>query len=75
MAVVIDSDRCKACELCVAACPQDVLAMGKTINARGFSFARVAQPRRCIGCRLCAVACPDAAITVRVSGTLYQYFA
>ncbi len=73
--VVIDRDRCKGCELCVGACPQKVLALGRELNARGNFFARVARPRHCIGCRLCCIACPDAAMEMRVAGTVYHYFA
>ncbi len=75
MAVLIDSDRCKACALCVAACPQKVLGMGQRINARGYCFACTERPMQCLGCGLCAVICPDAAITVRASGTSYHFFA
>jgi 2-oxoglutarate ferredoxin oxidoreductase subunit delta len=73
--IVIDRDLCKGCELCVHACPQKILAMGREINAKGYFFAGVAEPMRCIGCRLCCITCPDTAITMRVSGTMYHYFA
>ena len=72
---MIDRDLCKGCELCVNACPQRILAMGKEINARGYFFANVAEPKRCIGCRLCCITCPDMAIGMGVSGTMYHYFA
>jgi 2-oxoglutarate ferredoxin oxidoreductase subunit delta len=73
--VVIDRDRCKGCGLCVQACPQNVLAMARELNAKANVFARVGEPRHCIGCRLCCIACPDVAIAMRVTGTLYHYFA
>jgi 2-oxoglutarate ferredoxin oxidoreductase subunit delta len=73
--IVIDRDLCKGCELCVHACPQKILGMGREINAKGYFFAGVAEPKRCIGCRLCCITCPDMAITMRVSGTMYHYFA
>ena len=73
--IVIDRDLCKGCELCVNACPQKILAMGREINAKGYFFASVAEPKRCIGCRLCCITCPDMAIAMRVSGTMYHYFA
>ncbi len=75
MAVLIDRDRCKGCELCLHACPQEVLALSRELNARGNFFARAVDPRHCIGCRMCGIACPDTAIELRVSGTLYEYFA
>jgi 2-oxoglutarate ferredoxin oxidoreductase subunit delta len=71
--VFIDRDRCKGCELCVAACPQHVLAMAFEPNSRGLNVASVVQPRHCIGCRLCYVTCPDAAVELRITGTYYRY--
>jgi 2-oxoglutarate ferredoxin oxidoreductase subunit delta len=73
--VLIDRDRCKGCELCVHACPQHVLAMARELNGRGNFFVRAVDPKHCIGCRMCCIACPDVAIQMRVSATLYQYFA
>jgi 2-oxoglutarate ferredoxin oxidoreductase subunit delta len=75
VAILIDGERCKGCELCIGACPQHVLSVGARINSRGFRFAAVGRPMQCIGCRLCAIACPDAAIAVRATGTVYEYFA
>ncbi len=69
--VDINQDRCKGCELCNRTCPQQILAMSKEINIKGYFFAQVADPARCIGCMLCAVSCPDLAITV--FGTPVQY--
>ncbi len=73
--ILIDRDLCKGCELCVNACPQEILALGQEINAKGYFFASVVEQKRCIGCRLCCITCPDVAIQMRVSGTMYHYFA
>jgi len=62
--LLIDGERCKGCELCVAVCPRAVLAMGGTVNAAGCHVAEVRQPDRCTGCAQCAVICPDAAIEI-----------
>ncbi len=73
--ILIDPEACKGCELCVHACPQQILAMGSNLNSKGYFYARMAEPMRCIGCRLCCITCPDLAISMRVSGTMYHYFA
>jgi len=73
--IVIEKDRCKGCELCVAACPQQILGMTTKLNAKGYFYAEVAEPMRCISCRLCCITCPDMAITMNVHGTMYHYFA
>jgi 2-oxoglutarate ferredoxin oxidoreductase subunit delta len=63
-AVVIDTDRCKGCNLCVVTCPADVLALGKQVNAKGYNYAQAVQTDSCIGCANCGQVCPDGCITV-----------
>ncbi|MEJ5287456.1 MAG: 2-oxoglutarate oxidoreductase, delta subunit, putative [Candidatus Kapaibacterium sp.] len=61
--VVIDIERCKACELCVQACPEQTLALGKQLNHKGYQYV-VKINDNCTGCANCAIICPDAVITV-----------
>ena len=72
--ITIDKNYCKGCELCVKACPQEILSMSKEITSRGYCYARVHDPSRCIGCCLCAITCPDAAIEVHTHGTRFVLF-
>ena len=72
--VTIDKDHCKGCELCVRACPQQILSLSKEITLKGYFYAQMHDPSRCIGCRICAVVCPDVAITVHSNGTQYVLF-
>lgn len=63
--VVIDINRCKGCELCIDACPQDVLVLSEDLNANGYRpVFMLEHDNHCTGCSLCAVACPDGCITV-----------
>ena len=55
--LVIDADRCKGCELCIPACPLDILVMSKVINALGYRYP-VLEPG-CTGCTACQQVCPD----------------
>lgn len=72
--VVIDREKCKGCELCVLACPQEIIRMSADLNAKGYFYAEIVEPSRCIGCRMCAVTCPDVAIEVGVNGVQYAFF-
>lgn len=63
-AVVVDTEECKGCGLCVEECPQHVLALNKQVNNKGYHFAWMALPGECIGCSNCAAVCPDRCITV-----------
>lgn len=63
--VVIASERCKGCGLCVAFCPAAVLIIDKKhLNTKGYHPAVAENPLVCMGCADCALMCPDSAITV-----------
>ncbi|MDK2909904.1 MAG: 2-oxoglutarate ferredoxin oxidoreductase subunit delta [Bacteroidales bacterium] len=61
--VVIDIERCKGCEVCTTACPNEVLAMSTQVNSKGYRFV-IKVNADCIGCANCAIVCPDGVITV-----------
>jgi 2-oxoglutarate ferredoxin oxidoreductase subunit delta len=63
-AIVVNTERCKGCDLCVVACPTDVLALSNDANTKGYNFSFMDNPDSCIGCAACAQVCPDACITV-----------
>ncbi len=35
-AIVVDTERCKGCQLCIIACPQKVIAMAGKVNLHGY---------------------------------------
>jgi len=61
--VTFDIETCKGCELCIAACPQESLALSPRINKQGYHYAVLVKDN-CTGCTNCALVCPDAVITV-----------
>ena len=61
--VGIQVEKCKGCELCVVACPQDGLKLSNEINKQGYHYAVLIEDV-CTGCTNCAMVCPEAIITV-----------
>jgi 2-oxoglutarate ferredoxin oxidoreductase subunit delta len=58
-------DRCKGCELCVAACPKGVLELDRdAVNRLGHHPIRLTDAAHCTSCAFCARVCPDAVFTV-----------
>lgn len=60
----IESDLCKACELCIAFCPKHCLALSRTLNSRGYYPVVLQDADACNACALCGQICPDVAIRV-----------
>ncbi len=55
--VVIDRERCKGCELCIPACPPEVLRMSDARNELGVHYPELLPG--CTGCSACLLVCPD----------------
>ncbi|MDR1847261.1 MAG: ferredoxin family protein [Bacteroidales bacterium] len=62
-AIVVDTERCKGCGVCITACPKEVIALAKNVNGKGYNYAEMVNGD-CIGCAGCAIVCPDGVITV-----------
>jgi 2-oxoglutarate ferredoxin oxidoreductase subunit delta len=62
--IEVDERYCKGCELCVAACPKQVMGLdtGRLTRLGYHPAALVADG--CTGCAVCALVCPEAAISV-----------
>ena len=62
--VIVDTERCKGCSLCVVSCPSDVLELASEVNNKGYNFVMVKNQDECIGCANCGYVCPDGCLTV-----------
>ena len=62
--IIIDTQRCKGCGLCIAVCPKNSIVVSDCSNKTGY-FPAEATNEDCTGCALCAVVCPDAVIEVK----------
>ena len=59
--VVIHVEACKDCDLCIEACPPNVLVMTThQVNARGYRYPQLLPG--CTGCNICQKKCPENAI-------------
>ena len=61
-AIVVDTERCKGCQLCIIACPQKVIALANKVNLHGYPFVEAVNEDACVGCASCGIVCPDGCI-------------
>jgi len=62
---VVDTERCKGCNLCAVACPLHLISLAALVNHKGYNYAEQHdEALACTGCTSCAVVCPDGCITV-----------
>ena len=62
-AIVVDTERCKGCQLCIIACPQKVIALANKVNLHGYPYVEATNEEACVGCASCGIVCPDGCIT------------
>jgi len=62
--VWVNTDNCKACDICVSVCPSGVLGMVYDSTSTLGAMISVDNPDSCIGCNDCELNCPDFAIYV-----------
>ncbi len=55
--VWVDTTRCKACDICVDACPAGVLSMQAEPTSTLGAMISVIAPESCIGCNECELSC------------------
>jgi 2-oxoglutarate ferredoxin oxidoreductase subunit delta len=56
--VILNSEECKGCGLCVEACPPKVLHLAGQLNHYGYHPAEYSG-KGCTGCGICFFACPE----------------
>jgi 2-oxoglutarate ferredoxin oxidoreductase subunit delta len=59
----VDSERCKACGLCMTYCKPGAIEMTDELNSRGYKHIRVKE-EICVGCGACYTVCPDGVFTI-----------
>ena len=61
--IVIDTERCKGCGLCITVCPKDNIVICKESNRSGY-FPAQAKDGECTACTRCAIVCPEGIIEI-----------
>lgn len=61
--IIVDIEKCKGCELCSQACPQESLELSRQVNSKGYLYI-VKIEDNCTGCTNCALVCPEGVIRV-----------
>lgn len=56
--VLVRTERCKECGLCVTNCPKKAIKFQEEINKQGYRPVSV-DNELCIGCGICYITCPD----------------
>lgn len=62
--IIVDTERCKGCEVCLQVCPTQTISLHQQVNSKGYNYCYMSAPQNCIGCAACAMVCPDSCITV-----------
>jgi len=62
--IIIDTERCKGCGLCVIVCPKNCIIISKSSNKNGY-FPAETNNSESTGCAMCAIICPEAIIEVQ----------
>jgi 2-oxoglutarate ferredoxin oxidoreductase subunit delta len=62
--VIVRSESCKGCGLCIEYCKAGKLAFSASLNKIGYNFADPVKDVECTGCMTCTTVCPDLAIEV-----------
>jgi 2-oxoglutarate ferredoxin oxidoreductase subunit delta len=63
--IVIDTERCKGCGLCITVCPKNNIVISRESNKNGY-FPAHAKNAGCTACTQCAIICPEGIIEVRL---------
>lgn len=56
--IMLDTQRCKGCYLCIENCPVGAISLSGETNNKGVITVTVDQ-EKCVGCGNCYSMCPD----------------
>lgn len=56
--IMVSSEKCKGCLLCINGCPVNAISASKKINEKGYEVIQVDETK-CKKCGICISICPD----------------
>lgn len=62
--VIIDSEQCDGCKICINFCPKDLLKESEATNSRMLHFVEIINFEDCLGCKQCERICPMTSIYI-----------
>jgi 2-oxoglutarate ferredoxin oxidoreductase subunit delta len=63
--IIIDSEQCDGCELCLSFCPKELIEISEDkFNSRMLHYAIVVKPEECAGCKQCERLCPTVSLYI-----------
>lgn len=65
--IIINTERCKGCGMCVEVCPKGDIVISGESNKNGYFPARPLNAD-CTGCSMCAIICAETCIEVERDG-------
>lgn len=63
--VMVLSEICDSCELCIEFCPRDVLEVSEEFNSRMLHPVKAVHQEECTGCLQCERICPSVSIFIQ----------
>jgi len=64
--VILDSEHCDGCGLCIEFCPKELLGTDvDKFNSRMLHYAVIITSEECVGCRQCERLCPTASVFIK----------
>jgi 2-oxoglutarate ferredoxin oxidoreductase subunit delta len=62
--VIIDSEQCDGCKICIEFCPKELLEESEDTNSRMLHYVEIIHPEDCLGCKQCERLCPTTSIFI-----------
>ncbi len=64
--VILDSEQCDGCKLCIEFCPKELLTTDvDKFNSRMLHYVVITTTEDCVGCRQCERLCPTASLFIK----------